>query len=174
MKKDNKDAQDNVHIKKLTAADIIEQNIEKIFNLISNNISYSAIAKQLGISKPSLVAVLNSDDLRARKAIALECAADIRIKKAEKYLLDIKADDTHATVKKLTHLYAHEVYIAKIKCPQKYDLNYHKKDAGENSLGNIIVLPNGQSVELLHNLSNKDDKDNKDNKFIGNNTNNNE
>lgn len=154
----NNNINNNIEIKKLTNKDIIEQNIDNIFLLISNNISYAAIARQLNISRSVLVEVLNSPDYRARKAIALECAADIRIKKAEKYLLDIKADDTHATVKKKIHLYAHEVYIAKVKCPQKYDLNYKKDNVENSGNNNIIVLPNGQSIELLHNLTNKDNK----------------
>jgi hypothetical protein len=169
-----KDNKDNIEIKRLTHRDIIIENIENVLLLISNNVCYVDIAKQLGVAKTALVDTLNLEDYRARKRTALECAADMRVEKAEQYLQSIRADDTNATVKKKIHLYHHEIYIAKVKCPEKYELNYKNNRLLENNeTGQIVIMPSDEALQLLNEANNKNNIANKDNIFISDNTSNN-
>lgn len=124
MPKINNNKDNNKTPIKLTHKEIIINNIDNILLLISNDVSYIEISKQLGVAKTILVDTLNLEEYKARKRTALECAADIRVEKAKQHLLDIKADDTNATVSRNRSLWQHELHIAKVKCPEKYELNF--------------------------------------------------
>jgi len=154
-KKNNKITDNNKSPIRLTHKEIIINNIDNILLLISNDVSYLEISKQLGVAKTILVDTLNLEEYKAKKRTALECAADIRVEKARQYLLDIKADDTNATVKRQCSLWQHELYIAKIKCPEKYELNYKGGSISEQ-IATIIPQLVLKQVEPV-----KNDKKNK-------------
>lgn len=145
---------------KTTKKDFLNQNIDEIINLLATNTSYRKIAEIYGVSIQTLWAVLNEPENIKRKEEALEIASEYMMERAENQLNSIEADDTNALVRKKTELAEFYVYLAKVKNRKIYDLNYKKENEKESG-GNIIIIPSGQSAELLGNLTlnNKDNKD---------------
>lgn len=137
---------------KKTQKQICIENIDEIIKLISKNKSYKEIAEKFGVDQSDLCEVVNNEQYRARKDIALEIASDIQVDKARDHLESIEADDTNASVRKKSELSQFELYLAKVKCRKKYDLNYREEKQETNN--NIVVIPATQALELLN--KNKD------------------
>ena len=137
---------------KKTQKQICIENIDEILKLISENNSYKEIAKKFGVDQSDLCDVVNLEQYRARKEIALEIASDTQVENARTHLESIKADDTNASVRKKSELSQFELYLAKVKCRKKYDLNYREEKQETNN--NIVVIPATQALELLN--KNKD------------------
>jgi len=122
---------------KKTTREIIAENIEDVLKMIEQDISYKDIARELKISQSLLSDILNSD-YRTRKDVALEIAAEKRIKDAENYLLSINEDDNNSILKKKISLSEFNIYLAKVKC-KKFDLNYRTQETLTNN--NNIITP---------------------------------
>ena len=135
--------------KKISGADIVRNNVDDILLMIESDISYKEIASKYGIVQSLLSDILNLE-YRARKDIALEIAAEKRIKDAENYLLSINEDDTNATLKKKTSLSEFNIYLAKVKC-KKFDLNY-REDRQETN--NNIITPQ-LTLKVINNSQNQ-------------------
>jgi len=133
---------------KKTQKQICIENIDEIIKLISENKSYKEIAEKFGVDQSDLCEVVNNEQYRARKDIALEIASDIQVDKARDHLESIEADDTNASVRKKSELSQFELYLAKVKCRKKYDLNYREEKQETNN--NIVVIPATQALELLN------------------------
>ena len=127
---------------------ILDQNKDKIFKDISQNVSYREIAQKNNIHLTYLYAYLNLEENKQAKDIALEIASDIQVDKARDHLESIEADDTNASVRKKSELSQFELYLAKVKCRKKYDLNYREEKQETNN--NIVVIPATQALELLN------------------------
>lgn len=140
--------QNNFQIKK-TQKEICIENIDEIIKLISENVSYKEIAKKFKVDQSDLCVVVNSEQYRARKDIALEIASDKQVEIARNHLESIESDDTNASVRKKSELSQFELYLAKVKCRKKYDLNYREEKQETNN--NIVVIPATQALELLNN-----------------------
>lgn len=130
-------SQNNFRIKK-TQKEICIENIDEILKLISENFSYKEIARKFGVDQSDLCVVVNSEQYRARKDIALEIASDKQVDIARNHLESIEAGDTNATVRKKSELSQFELYLAKVKCRKKYDLNYREE---KQELNNNIITP---------------------------------
>lgn len=122
---------------KKTTREIIAENIEDVLKMIEQDISYKDIAREFKISQSLLSDILNSD-YRTRKDVALEIAAEKRIKDAENYLLSINEDDNNSILKKKISLSEFNIYLAKVKC-KKFDLNYRTQENLTNN--NNIITP---------------------------------
>lgn len=122
---------------KKTQKQICIENIDEIIKLISQNKSYKEIAEKFSVDQSDLCEVVNNEQYRARKDIALEIASDIQVDKARDHLESIEADDTNASVRKKSELSQFELYLAKVKCRKKYDLNY--RDEKQETNNNIIT-----------------------------------
>ena len=127
---------------------ILDKNKDKIFKDISQNVSYREIAQKNNIHLTYLYAYLNLEENKQAKDIALEIASDIQVDKARDHLESIEADDTNASVRKKSELSQFELYLAKVKCRKKYDLNYREEKQETNN--NIVVIPATQALELLN------------------------
>ena len=124
---------------KKTQKQICIENIDEIIKLISENKSYKEIAEKFGVDQSDLCEVVNNEQYRARKDIALEIASDIQVEKARFHLESIEADDTNASVRKKSELSQFELYLAKVKNRKKYDLNYKSQESLTNN--NNIITP---------------------------------
>ena len=131
---------------------ILDQNKDKLFKDISQNVSYREIAQKNNIHLTYLYAYLNLEENKQAKDIALEIASDIQVEKARDHLESIEANDTNASVRKKSELSQFELYLAKVKNRKKYDLNYREEKQETNN--NIVVIPATQALELLN--KNKD------------------
>lgn len=138
----------------ISTKDYILTKIDEIFEMIENNCCYSEIAKKLGVSQSYLCEIINQNEHRARKELALEIASDKQILKARNHLESINEDDTNASVRKKSELSQFELYLAKVKCRKKYDLNYREDKQETNQ--QILVIPSAEALQLI--------KVNKDNK----------
>ena len=143
-------SQSNFQIKK-TQKQICIENIEEILKLISENYSYKEIAKKFKVDQSDLCVVVNSEQYRARKEIALEIASDKQVDIARNHLESIKSFDTNATVRKKSELSQFELYLAKVKCRKKYDLNYREDKAETN---NNIITPQ-LTLKVVNNSENQ-------------------
>ena len=123
---------------KKTQKQICIDNIDEILKLISENNSYKIIAKKFGVDQSDLCEVVNNEQYRARKEIALEIASDTQVEIARNHLESIEADDTNASVRKKSELSQFELYLAKVKNRKKYDLNYREEKQETN---NNIITP---------------------------------
>lgn len=127
---------------------VLDQNKDKIFKDIANNISYREIANKYNIHLTNLYYYLNLEENKQAKDIALEIASDTQVDIARNHLESIKDDDTNASVRKKSELSQFELYLAKVKCRKKYDLNYREEKQETNN--NIVVIPATQALELLN------------------------
>lgn len=140
--------------KELSKADsfkLLENNLEYVLNKISNNISYASIAKEFNINVANLCFFLNQDEIREKKEIALEIASDKQVDIARQHLESIEADDTNASVRKKSELSQFELYLAKVKCRKKYDLNYREEKQETN---NNIITPQ-LTLKVVNNSENQ-------------------
>ena len=56
-------------------------------------------------------------------------------------------DDTNASVRKKSELSQFELYLAKVKCRKKYDLNYREEKQESNQ--QILVIPSAEALQLI-------------------------
>ena len=134
--------------KELSKADSYEllfNNLDYVLNQISKNVSYATLAKEFNINVANLCFFLNQDEIREKKEVALQIASYKVIDEAKQYLESIEADDTNASVRKKCELSQFATYIAKVKNPKEFNLNY-KENVNEHSQ----VMP---KLEII--LSNK-------------------
>ena len=136
---------------KKTQKQICIENIDEIIKLISENKSYKEIAEKFSVDQSDLCEVVNNEQYRARKDIALEIASDIQVDKARDHLESINADDTNASVRKKSELSQFELYLAKVKNRKKYDLNY-REDKQETN--NNIITPQ-LTLKVVNNSENQ-------------------
>ena len=136
---------------KKTQKQICIENIDEIIKLISENKSYKEIAEKFSVDQSDLCEVVNNEQYRARKDIALEIASDIQVEKARDHLESIEADDTNASVRKKSELSQFELYLAKVKNRKKYDLNY-REDKQETN--NNIITPQ-LTLKVVNNSENQ-------------------
>jgi len=142
------------HIKKLSKDEtfkILDQNKDKLFKDISNNVSYRDIAQKNNIHLTYLYAYLNLEENKHAKEIALEIASDTQVEIARNHLESIKADDTNASVRKKSELSQFELYLAKVKNRKKYDLNYREEKQETN---NNIITPQ-LTLKVVNNSENQ-------------------
>ena len=142
--------------KELSKADsfeLLENNLDYVLNKISNNISYASIAKEFNVNVANLCFFLNQESIREKKEVALQLASYIQIEEARSHLESIDADDTNASVRKKCELSQFATYLAKVKNPKEFNLNYREDKAETNN--NIVVIPATQALELLNNNKNK-------------------
>lgn len=128
--------------KELSKADsfeLLEKNLEYVLNKISNNISYASIAKEFNINVANLCFFLNQDEIKEKKEVALQLASYIQIDEARNHLESIDADDTNASVRKKCELSQFATYLAKVKNPKEFNLNYKQNEVNNNQ--QIIVIP---------------------------------
>lgn len=130
---------------------ILDQNKDKIFKDISQNVSYREIAQKNNIHLTYLYAYLNLEENKQAKDIALEIASDIQVEKARDHLESIKAEDTNASVRKKSELSQFELYLAKVKNRKKYDLNYREEKQETN---NNIITPQ-LTLKVVNNSENQ-------------------
>lgn len=130
---------------------ILDQNKDKIFKDISQNVSYREIAQKNNIHLTYLYAYLNLEENKQAKDIALEIASDIQVDKARDHLESIEADDTNASVRKKSELSQFELYLAKVKNRKKYDLNYREEKQETN---NNIITPQ-LTLKVVNNSENQ-------------------
>lgn len=136
---------------KKTQKQICIENIDEIIKLISENKSYKEIAEKFSVDQSDLCEVVNNEQYRARKDIALEIASDIQVEKARDHLESINADDTNASVRKKSELSQFELYLAKVKFRKKYDLNYREDRLETN---NNIITPQ-LTLKVVNNSENQ-------------------
>ena len=136
---------------KKTQKQICIENIDEIIKLISENKSYKEIAEKFRVDQSDLCEVVNNEQYRARKDIALEIASDIQVEKAREHLESIEADDTNASVRKKSELSQFELYLAKVKNRKKYDLNYREEKQETN---NNIITPQ-LTLKVVNNSENQ-------------------
>ena len=130
---------------------ILDQNKDKIFKDISQNVSYREIAQKNNIHLTYLYAYLNLEENKQAKDIALEIASDIQVDKARDHLESINAHDTNASVRKKSELSQFELYLAKVKNRKKYDLNYREEKQETN---NNIITPQ-LTLKVVNNSENQ-------------------
>jgi len=145
------DKNQNQVVTKKTQKQICIENIDDILKLIAENNSYKEIAKRFCVDQSDLSEVVNSEQYRARKELALEIASDKQIEIARNHLESINEDDTNASVRKKTELSQFELYLAKVKCRKKYDLNY-REDKQETN--NNIITPQ-LTLKVVNNTENQ-------------------
>ena len=128
--------------KELSKADsfeLLEKNLDYVLNKISNNISYASIAKEFNVNVANLCFFLNQDEIKEKKELALQVASYIQIDEARNHLESIDADDTNASVRKKCELSQFATYLAKVKNPKEFNLNYKQNEVNNNQ--QIIVIP---------------------------------
>ena len=128
--------------KELSKADsfeLLENNLDYVLNRISNNISYASIAKEFNINVANLCFFLNQESIREKKEVALQLASYIQIEEARSHLESIDADDTNASVRKKCELSQFATYLAKVKNPKEFNLNYKSQETNNNQ--QILVIP---------------------------------
>jgi hypothetical protein len=121
--------------KELSKADsfeLLSNNLDYVLNQISKNVSYAILAKEFNINVANLCFFLNQDEIREKKEVALQIASYKIIDEAKQYLESIEADDTNASVRKKCELSQFATYIAKVKNPKEFNLNY-KEQINEQS-----------------------------------------
>jgi hypothetical protein len=111
---------------------LLSNNLEYVLNQISKNVSYATLAKEFNINVANLCFFLNQDEIREKKEVALQIASYKVIDEAKQYLESIEADDTNASVRKKCELSQFATYIAKVKNPKEFNLNY-KEQINEQS-----------------------------------------
>jgi predicted XRE-type DNA-binding protein len=136
-----------IKVVRKTQKQVCIENIEEILKLIAENNSYKEIAKKFGVDQSDLSEVVNSEQYRAQKDLALEIASDKQIEIARSHLESIKEDDTNASVRKKSELSQFELYLAKVKCRKKYDLNYREEKQESNQ--QILVIPSAEALQLI-------------------------
>jgi hypothetical protein len=136
---------------KKTQKQICIENIDEIIKLISENKSYKEIAEKFSVDQSDLCEVVNNEQYRARKDIALEIASDIQVEKAREHLESINSHDTNASVRKKSELSQFELYLAKVKNRKKYDLNYREEKQETN---NNIITPQ-LTLKVVNNSENQ-------------------
>ena len=128
--------------KELSKADsfeLLENNLDYVLNKISNNISYASIAKEFNVNVANLCFFLNQESIREKKEVALQLASYIQIEEARSHLESIDADDTNASVRKKCELSQFATYLAKVKNPKEFNLNYKSQETNNNQ--QILVIP---------------------------------
>jgi len=118
---------------------LLSNNLEYVLNQISKNVSYATLAKEFNINVANLCFFLNQDEIREKKEVALQIASYKVIDEAKQYLESIEADDTNASVRKKCELSQFATYIAKVKNPKEFNLNYKSNETNNNQ--QIIVIP---------------------------------
>jgi hypothetical protein len=118
---------------------LLFNNLEYVLNQISKNVSYATLAKEFNINVANLCFFLNQDEVREKKEVALQIASYKIIDEAKQYLESIDADDTNASVRKKCELSQFATYIAKVKNPKEFNLNYKANETNNNQ--QIIVIP---------------------------------
>jgi hypothetical protein len=118
---------------------LLSSNLEYVLNQISKNVSYASLAKEFNINVANLCFFLNQDEIREKKEVALQIASYKIIDEAKQYLESIDADDTNASVRKKCELSQFSTYIAKVKNPKEFNLNYKTNETNNNQ--QIIVIP---------------------------------
>ena len=106
---------------------LLFDNLEYVLNQISKNVSYATLAKEFNINVANLCFFLNQDEIREKKEVALQIASYKIIDEAKQYLESIDADDTNASVRKKCELSQFATYIAKVKNPKEFNLNYKEQ-----------------------------------------------
>jgi hypothetical protein len=107
---------------------LLFDNLNYVLNQISKNVSYATLAKEFNINVANLCFFLNQDEIREKKEVALQIASYKIIDEAKEYLESIEADDTNASVRKKCELSQFATYIAKVKNPKEFNLNYKAND----------------------------------------------
>lgn len=128
--------------KELSKADsfeLLEKNLDYVLNKISNNISYASIAKEFNVNVANLCFFLNQDEIKEKKELALQVASYIQIDEARNHLESIDADDTNASLRKKCELSQFATYLAKVKNPKEFNLNYKSQETQTNN--NNIITP---------------------------------
>jgi len=115
-------------LSKFDSFTLLSNNLEYVLNQISKNVSYATLAKEFNINVANLCFFLNQDEIREKKEVALQVASYKIIDEAKKYLESIEADDTNASVRKKCELSQFATYIAKVKNPKEFNLNYKAND----------------------------------------------
>ena len=131
-----------IKIKELSKADsfeLLQNNLDYVLNRISNNISYATIAKEFNINVANLCFFLNQESIKEKKEVALQLASYMQIEEARSHLESIDADDTNASLRKKCELSQFATYLAKVKNPKEFNLNYKQNEVNNNQ--QIIVIP---------------------------------
>jgi len=126
-------------LSKQDSFELLSNNLEYVLNQISKNVSYASLAKEFNINVANLCFFLNQDEIREKKEVALQIASYKIIDEAKQYLESIDADDTNASVRKKCELSQFATYIAKVKNPKEFNLNYKANETNNNQ--QIIVIP---------------------------------
>lgn len=119
-------------LSKSDSFELLDNNLDYVLNQISKNVSYATLAKEFNINVANLCFFLNQDEIREKKEVALQIASYKIIDEAKQYLESIEADDTNASVRKKCELSQFATYIAKVKNPKEFNLNY-KEQQNEQS-----------------------------------------
>jgi len=131
-----------IKIKELSKADsfeLLQNNLDYVLNRISNNTSYATIAKEFNINVANLCFFLNQESIKEKKEVALQLASYMQIEEARSHLESIEADDTNASVRKKCELSQFATYLAKVKNPKEFNLNYKSQETQTNN--NNIITP---------------------------------
>ena len=131
-----------IKIKELSKQDsfeLLQNNLDYVLNRISNNISYATIAKEFNINIANLCFFLNQESIKEKKEVALQLASYMQIEEARSHLESIDADDTNASLRKKCELSQFATYLAKVKNPKEFNLNYKSQETNNNQ--QIIVIP---------------------------------
>lgn len=115
-------------LSKSDSFELLDNNLDYVLNQISKNVSYATLAKEFNINVANLCFFLNQDEIREKKEVALQIASYKIIDEAKQYLESIDADDTNASVRKKCELSQFATYIAKVKNPKEFNLNYKSND----------------------------------------------
>lgn len=95
--------------------EILEQNIESIFNDIANNVSFKKISEKYKVNVRYFHEFIHQDKYEQTTRACLRVASHEQVDKARDHLESIEANDTNASVRKKSELSQFELYLAKVK-----------------------------------------------------------
>jgi predicted DNA-binding protein (UPF0251 family) len=134
--KANAQAQANKSIKKDSQKNILLNNAEAVILDIIEGASYRDLANKYEVHQETICWFLHESEHSARAKNAFLLSSYNMIQHSYNQLISIKDDDTNAAVRRKTELAQHFRYLAMVKNPKVFNLNY--KDPASIELANII------------------------------------
>jgi hypothetical protein len=134
-----REIEDRKKISRQETNELLNEHKESLFKDIANSISYRQIAENFNIHLTNLHHYLNLEENQQAKDLALKIASYDMLDNAESELHKIQDNSTNATVRRQAELYQHKMYIAKVKNPKEFNLNYKANETNNNQ--QIIVIP---------------------------------
>lgn len=144
--KDNKLKEPAIH--KIKQKDLLLNNLEAVILDIIEGLGYRELAAKYNVHQEVISWLINESEHCARAKNAVNLASYNMIRFSYDQLVSIKDDDTHAAVRRKTELANHFRYLAMVKNPKIFNLNY--KDPATIEAGTIIpqlILKNVDTVK---------------------------